>query len=221
VRPKGVIYPSVYNAPPNKEIGNTTRWPWGDHNAYRWFMGCVLKFPPAGGKIVTHLYDRKPTPADVPVGDLDGPEVPRLQVDSDSTHALEVRGPVWQYLGISPCVSDNNGPDEDCRCPTPRFAVDDFGMVYLPDALSFSVAVLDNNKNEILRFGEYGTGDEAAASSAKPNASYIPFCQIGAVAKAGNSVYVRDSGRIVKVKLGYSVLWSSDSGVKRVPPGRH
>lgn len=216
VRPKGVVYPTVYHHPPNAELGDSIRWPWGDHNAYRWMTGCVLKFPPSGGKIVTHLYDRKPTAAEVPPGNLDGPDVPTLQVDSDSTHALDVIGPVWQYLGISPCVSDNNGPDEDCRCPTPRFAVDDSGMVYVPDALSFSVAVLDNNKNEILRFGEYGTGDETVAGNAKSNQA-IPFCKVGAVAKAGNSVYVSDqgSGRIVKVKLGYSVLWSSDSGVTK------
>jgi hypothetical protein len=216
VRPKGVVSPPIYGHPIHPLLGDATKWPWGDHNAYRWMTGCILKFPSSGGKIVSHLFDHKPPAAAVPEGNLDGFNVPELQVDSDSTHALDVIGATWQYLGISPCVSDNNGPDEDCRCPNPRFCVDDFGMILVPDALSFSVVVLDNNKNEILRFGEYGNMDQAGAGSSRPNPA-IPFCKVGPVVKVNNSVYVSDPGnqRIVKVKLDCAVVWSSDSGVQR------
>jgi DNA-binding beta-propeller fold protein YncE len=211
VRPKGVVYPGIYGRPINPVLGEATKWPWGDHNAYRWMTGCILKFPPTGGTILSHLDDRRPPPATVPGGDLDGPNVPKLQVDSDSDHVLEVTGPVWQYLGVSPSISDNRGGDPECRCPCPRFTVDESGMIYLADALSFSVIVLDNNKNEVLRFGEYGNADQQGAGSVRPDPP-IPFCKVGPLAKVNNSVYVSDqgSGRIVKVKLGYSVVWSSD-----------
>jgi hypothetical protein len=46
-----------------------------------------------------------------------------------------------------------------CACTRPRFDVDGFGRLYLPDALTFSVSVRDNADNEIVRFGAYGNYD--------------------------------------------------------------
>jgi hypothetical protein len=89
-------------------------------------------------------------------------------------------------------------------------------MTYLPDALSFSVMVLDANKNEIVRFGEYGNPDQEGSGSHRPVPD-IPLAWPMFVTKVNNSVYISDPGnlRIVKVRLEYSKLWTSDSGLRK------
>ncbi len=93
-----------------------------------------------------------------------------------------------------------------------RNEVDDFGLIYVPDAMSKSVAVLDNNKNEILRIGEYGNMDQMGGPGANPE---IPLSYFENLTKVNNSVYIADLGnkRVVKVKLGYAVQWDMTTGI--------
>jgi len=37
--------------------------------------------------------------------------------------------------------------------------VDAFGRLYIPNALTYSVGIVDNAGNEIVRFGRYGNAD--------------------------------------------------------------
>jgi hypothetical protein len=60
---------------------------------------------------------------------------------------------VWEYFGQSPFLSKHNPPNgTHCICNVGRFDVDPFGRVFVNDAFQLAVVVLDNNKNEILRF---------------------------------------------------------------------
>jgi hypothetical protein len=213
IRPRGVAYPSIYQGPffPDP-LKSGYAWPWGHANFYLFYIGCVFKFPPTGGEI---RLEPKTAVASVPLGDLAGFNVPSLQVGGFYDHAYRVTGPVWQYHGVSPSSIGENWGDDMCSCLAQRFSVDDFGMTYLPDALSFSVIILDANKNEILRFGDYGNPDQEGTGSRRPVPD-IPLAWPMFVTKVNNSVYVSDPGnrRIVKVKLDYSKTWSSDSGKK-------
>jgi hypothetical protein len=156
------------------------------------------------------------------MGNLDGPTVPVQQVSGFYLHCHNVTGPTWQYFGISPSTTHNGfiGGDASCGCFTPRFSVDDFGRTFLPDAFSFSVVVLDNNKNEILRFGDYGNPDQQGPGSAHPTPE-IPLAWPVGVQNINNSVYVSDIGnrRVVRVKLGYAE-WATTNGLStRENPG--
>jgi hypothetical protein len=52
-----------------------------------------------------------------------------------------------------------------CACKTPRFDVDDYGRLYIPNALTCSVQVVDNEGNEIMKFGDYGNFDSQGPES--------------------------------------------------------
>lgn len=212
VKPKGVTYPSpfmgLFKDP--TQAGNT--WPFSyvsaPINYYLFAIGCVFKFPPSGGYI---RYLTGGT-SSVPVDNIDGMNVPQTQVSGMYHYTMGVSGPAWQYFGISPNAALENMGDPSCACISPRFTVDDFGRVFVPDGFRFSVVVLDNNKNEILRFGEYGNQDQQGPSSSRPTPS-IPLAYPAYITKVNNSVYVSDVGndRVAKVKLDYS-QWATASG---------
>src|SRR5262249_30699648 len=69
----------------------------------------------------------------------------------------KVNGAVASYPGCGP-VSRWNAVGS-CVCTKPRFDVDPYGRLYIPDAITFSVSVRDNAGNEIMRFGAYGNLD--------------------------------------------------------------
>jgi hypothetical protein len=215
-RPKGMSYPSIYQGPffPDPQVVDPKTYPFGPaDNYYMLSMGSLFKFPPTGGKIV---LNKKTSVAKIPAGNLNGFNVPPQQVDGLYRQAIDVSGPVWQYFGASPCPDSASSLEIECSCTSLRFSVDDFGMIYLPDQFSSSVMVLDNNKNEILRMGEYGNPDQQGAGSSRPNPA-IPLATPRFVTKANNSVYISDPGnrRIVRVKMGESVLWDAVSGIKK------
>jgi hypothetical protein len=181
-------------------------------NYYLFHYGCIFKFPPSGGSLarVSGQY------ATVPVGNLDGPTIPAAQVDCFYNDRINVTGPVWQYFGVGIC--SGNGPpfgDITCECRESRFCVDGYGRVLAPDALHFSVVVLDNNKNEICRIGQYGNPDNLGEGSARPNPP-IPFAYpMNVKAGKNNTLYVDDLGanRVLRIRLGYSAYWSSTRGI--------
>ena len=55
--------------------------------------------------------------------------------------------------------------DPGCVCIGGRFKIDGFGRLWIPDALRFSVGVVDNAGNELIRFGRYGNQDSLGAGS--------------------------------------------------------
>jgi len=90
--------------------------------------------------------------------------------------------------------------DGSCACTKPRFDVDDFGRLYIPNGITFSVSVRDNANNEIVRFGRYGNFDCQGPKSKEP----LPAIPLGWPVTAGASdryIYVGDTlnHRVVRV----------------------
>lgn len=87
-----------------------------------------------------------------------------------------------------------------CHCMRPRFDVDSFGRLYIPNGLLFNVTVLDNADNRILRFGAYGNYDAEGPQSREPK----PEIPLGSPIFAGATdkhIYVGDAlnHRVVRV----------------------
>lgn len=215
VRPKGITYPTIFSGyfpdPMSVAANQTYNWPYSVLNYYLFQIGSIFKFSPAGGAIVPATGTALSA---VPVDNLAGPSVPPLQVDGIYRNAYNVTGAQWQHFGISPSTCQLTMGDPSCGCFTPRFTVDGFGRVIYPDAFRFSVAVIDDNRNELLRIGEYGNPDQQGPWSARPLPA-IPLAYPAYVASVNNHVYISDIGnqRIVRVRLGHDALWSSDSGM--------
>ncbi len=70
-------------------------------------------------------------------------------------------GAEWMYAGASPIRF------RACNCPSPRFALDWYKRVYVPEGYRHSVAVLDTNGNLVHRVGRYGNFDSADGPGSK------------------------------------------------------
>ena len=108
------------------------------------------------------------------------------------------------YPGIGPisrwrCVGA-------CACTKPRFHVDPYGRLTIPNAITFSVSVRDNADNEILRFGHYGNFDARGPDSDEPRPA-IPLGWPVAAAATDRHIYVGDclNHRVVRADRTYAV----------------
>ena len=78
-----------------------------------------------------------------------------------------------------------------CHCTKPRFDLDGYGRLYVPNGVTYKVTVLDNADNPILSFGGYGNWDAQGPASSEPK----PEIPLGWPIVAGASdkhVYVGD-----------------------------
>ena len=126
----------------------------------------------------------------------------------------DVLGTTAKYAGCGP-VSRWNAVGA-CACTKPRFDVDDYGRLYIPNGITFSVSVRDNADNEIVQFGSYGNFDSAGPGSAEPR----PEIPLGWPVTAGASdrfIYVGDclNHRVVRVDKVFDV-----EGVVKVVEGK-
>ena len=99
----------------------------------------------------------------------------------------------------------------------PRFDVDDFGRVYIPNAITYTVSVRDNADNEIARFGGYGNYDApggpsisigAQTKDAKPQAAApIPLGWPVTAGASDRHIYVGDclNHRVVREDKKWAV----------------
>lgn len=81
--------------------------------------------------------------------------------------------------------------DGACACTKPRFHVDPFGRLYIPNAITFSVSVRDNTGNEIVRFGHYGNFDAEGPKSVERKPE-VPLGWPVAVGATARFIYVGD-----------------------------
>jgi len=134
--------------------------------AYRVATGTILKFGPTGAK-------RK-----VPVN-----------TGGRGGNPLEFEGTLKMYpdcgaISAWRCAGS-------CACTKPRFDIDGFGRLYIPNAMTFKVSVRDNSGNEIVEFGGYGNFDCQGPKSTEPK----PEIPLGWPITAGTSdkyIYVGD-----------------------------
>ena len=114
--------------------------------------------------------------------------------------------------GIYPRISQMCPPRYDfpfssCWCVHAIFDLDLHNRLFVPDALQFSVRILDAHFNEILTFGGYDQADDKGGKANLPGPE-IPFEYPMFVHAGGDYVYVTDSAscarRIVRVKVTYT-----------------
>ncbi len=101
-----------------------------------------------------------------------------------------------QYEGLLANYPDVGGfsgwrRSDCCVCRTPRFDLDPWGRLMLPNVITFQVKVVDNAGNEILRFGAYGNYDSGGAGSAVPGPEF-PMAWPLSVGSSRTKIYVGD-----------------------------
>ncbi|MBL8029479.1 MAG: T9SS type A sorting domain-containing protein [Fibrobacteres bacterium] len=104
-------------------------------------------------------------------------------------------------LPISPFVRVGS-----CVCRSPRFEVDPYGRLFLPDAYHNRVRIIDNAGGLINEFGHYGNNDSWGANSPVPEVD-IPLAFPLAVAASNDYIYVNDmvNNRLVRVQMNYEL----------------
>jgi len=144
--------------------------------AYRRLCGAIYKFKPTGGGVVSGA---KPGVEGVKAG------------------RSFVEGAVRAYPDFGPF---SGGYGSQCACRSGRFDLDPFGRLYIPNAVRFSVGVVDNAGNPILRFGRYGNPDDKGAGAD------IPLGWPIGVGVSQKHIYVSDmlDKRVVRADVSYA-----------------
>lgn len=166
--------------------------------------GSVLKVRPEGGSMFA-LGGKDARP---PVPEKKVPEgmqgLPMTRKNAYPCGPSFVEGAVKAYAGLG---SMSGGYGAGCRCRQPMFALDEFGRLFIPNAFTYSVQIVDNEANPIRRFGAYANADARGATEdslySKPE---IPLGWPEAVGVSERYVYVADvlNRRIVRLKKTYA-----------------
>jgi len=146
--------------------------------AYTHCTGSIYKFTPKGGEFI-----RKP----------DG--------------SWDAEGSVAMYTAPCGPISGNwNSGMSVCHCTRPRFGLDAYGRLYLPNGITFKVTVRDNADNEIISFGGYGNWDAQGPGSAEPKPE-IPLGWPIFASASDKYIYVGDglNHRVVRTDKVFAV----------------
>lgn len=173
-----------------------------DQHVYKY--GSVLKFKPTGGAV--NLVAPGPVKKrDVPVGSFQ-------LTTAEGRGDFQTEGVQWVYFGVSNILP--NYQREGCHCWTPRFDVDDYSRVFVPDQALNRVIVLDSNGNVLTTFGQYGNIDNARGQP-----TGVPLGDPRTVVVSDEAAYVGDQTNncIVRATLTYCVAGSADTVVTGKP----
>jgi hypothetical protein len=118
------------------------------------------------------------------------------------------------YPGLAPFSSalEAFGGNSCCVCRVPRFDIDRYDRVVLPNAMTCSVLLYDNAGNLILEFGKYGSFDSlyvnpntAQGKAGKPTIATpeIPMAWPTGAGFTENALYVLDTynRRVLRAEL--------------------
>jgi hypothetical protein len=160
--------------------------------------GSVVKFPPAGGCFwqASNKEAKQAKP--------EGPGIKLVEAGWHATSEVFASGALLAFPGTAPTSVYGS-----CACRTPRFDLDDYGRLYLPDAVTFRVRVYDAAGNVIRTIGSYGNFDSQYvppdSKDKKPLVAVpeIPFGCPLSVGCAERNMYVSDmtNHRVVCVDL--------------------
>jgi len=172
--------------------------------AYGWVVGSVVKIKPEGGSVFQlggpeARPPRKALP--IPAG-MDGVTLIQRVGYPRGPMFAENAGKVYPGLG-----SMSGGFGIGCRCRQPMFCLDPWGRLYMPNAVTYTVTVLDNNGNVITRFGRYGNADSRGPGQDSPiKTPDIPLGWPEAVGVSNKAVYIADvlNRRIVRLLKTYA-----------------
>jgi len=123
--------------------------------------------------------------------------------DSANNKVKNATGAIARYAGCGP-ISQWRAVGS-CVCTKPRFDVDAFGRLYIPNGITYSVSLRDNADNEILRFGGYGNFDCQGPGSKEPTPE-IPLGWAVTVGASDRHIYIGDclNHRVVRVDRQYA-----------------
>lgn len=126
------------------------------------------------------------------------------EIQTQNGSVKGVKGVVARYPGCGP-VSRWRAVGA-CACTKPRFDVDGFGRLYIPNGITFSVSVRDNADNEIVRLGSYGNFDCQGPGS-KESRPEIPLGWPVTAGASDRFIYVGDclNHRVVRVDKQFAV----------------
>jgi len=176
--------------------------------AYAWTVGSVVKFGPDGGAVCSKgkwgsdpFGGQERTPGST---GLDTVVLPRKV-------KVFMEGAASVYTGLAPFSHAGFGGNSCCVCRAPRFDLDRFGRLVLPNAVTNSVRIVDNAGNVILEFGKYGNFDSqfVRPGSDKPivDTPAIPLAWPTGAGVTAEHIYVNDTyaRRVVRVDKTYAV----------------
>jgi hypothetical protein len=120
--------------------------------------------------------------------------------------------------GFAPLSS--NGPMYECACRNPRFDVDDYGRLFIPNSITQQVTVVDNDDNEILHFGQWGNTDNRGNGSGPA----IPLAWPVGAAASDDFIYVTDmvNCRLLRIKMNFvldNIPGIAQSAALKAAPG--
>jgi DNA-binding beta-propeller fold protein YncE len=150
-------------------------------------VGCVLKFDPQKG------------------GAMEGKD--------GQQRAASVSGALNTYPGMAPFSKAGIGGNTCCVCRGPRFDIDRFGRLALPNAVTCSVLIYDNAGNLIAEVGRYGNFDsqyvppESAGKKPLVGVPEIPLTWATGAGWSAKHLYVNDtySRRAVRADLTWAL----------------
>ncbi|MGB2824289.1 MAG: hypothetical protein WBF17_25165, partial [Phycisphaerae bacterium] len=153
---------------------------------YRQMYGSIVKFRPAGGRVVRDRH-----------GDYQA-------TNYSYFHRCRIEGAEWVHFGYSP-MHQKDVESSRCNCESARFDLDEFGRLFIPDAMRCSIEVIDSNANRIARLGGYGNMDARGPRSPCPKPE-VPMAWPLVVFATDTAMYVADTinQRIVKARLTYA-----------------
>jgi hypothetical protein len=167
--------------------------------AYHAVVGSVVKVAPEGGSMIdTAGPEARPArkPGKVPAG-AKGLEM--IHRNHYPCGRVFVENALAAYPGLG-CMGGGFGPG--CRCRQAMFQLDGGGRLFIPNAITYSVNVVDNAGNRVLKFGRYGNADSKGPEAA---GGPIPLGWPEAVGVSNRAVYVADvlNHRIVRLLKTY------------------
>jgi len=159
--------------------------------AYRVSVGNVVRFSPEGGS-------------------MPGKE--------GATRTTKMEGVKQVYHGLAPFSAswEGFGGNTCCVCRVPRFDLDRYGRLILPNAITNSVLLYDNAGNVILEFGKYGNFDSLyvnpnlkTGKAGKPTVAgpALPMAWPTCAGFTEKALYVLDTynRRVVRVERTWAV----------------
>jgi DNA-binding beta-propeller fold protein YncE len=196
---RGNIYAGLLMLPPGYPVPPALR----DDPSWGALVGSIAKFGPEGGEWIC---------TDPRLAARAGSNVHRTVPEGAKGIQMErghfLRGALDVFPGFAPFsgsagTGETGRPPmgrENCACRSPRFDIDRFDRLYIPNAVTGRVRVLDNAGNEILAFGEYGNRDSDGPGSAIPVPA-IPLAWPIGVGVSRERIYVCDqlNRRVVRV----------------------
>lgn len=183
---QGNIYIGVAGMPPGYQFPDGLD---GKSPIHRELTGSVVKFSPAGGTFWSEAL-KTPRPSGTSL---------KLEVGSGKRELLAV-GALRIFPGVSPTSTFG-----DCACRSPRFHLDEYGRLYVPDIVTFQVRVFDAAGNVLRTIGSYGNVDSTGSGSLVPKPE-IAFAWPISVCLANRHLYVADvqNRRVTRVDLSYA-----------------